>query len=194
MLAFIDKDKHWYVVRTNVKAEDKAFENIGKAGYDVYYPRRKVEVQHRRTRTLVVKEQPLMPRYLFVGQPRTNPDFYRLRNCDGVECILGAEGRPLRVSGDDVEAIYIAEIEMDFDDTKVARIHRREEAVSIRENIARRFPAGQGVIVTDKSNPFAAFGGVVEQVTKTGRIVALMELFGRMTPVEFDLKVLSVVG
>ncbi|MBZ3691004.1 transcription termination/antitermination protein NusG [Phyllobacterium calauticae] len=194
MKAGIDKDKHWYVVRTTVKGEERAFENILKAGYAVYFPRRRVEVQHRRTKTFVVKEQPLMPRYLFVGQRAVNPDFYTLRNCDGVEGILGVDGRPLRVSGNDVEAIYIAEIGMDFDDTKAARIHRREEAVSIRENIARQFPAGQGVVVSDKSNPFAAFGGVVEEVTRTGRIVALMEIFGRMTPVEFKVGQISSVG
>jgi transcriptional antiterminator NusG len=46
MKAAIDKDRHWYVVRTNVKAEDKASANIRKAGYDVYYPRRRVEVKN----------------------------------------------------------------------------------------------------------------------------------------------------
>jgi transcriptional antiterminator NusG len=63
----IDKDKHWYVVRTNVKAEDKASANIRKAGYDVYYPRRRVEVKNKRTHTYTTRETPLMPRDVFVG-------------------------------------------------------------------------------------------------------------------------------
>jgi len=191
MLAFIDKDKHWFVVRTTVKGEKRAFENILKAGYAVYFPRRRVEVQHRRTKCFVVKEQPLMPRYLFVGLPKMNMDFYKLCNCDGVEGILGADGRPLRVSGGDVEAIYIAEIGMDFDDTRAARIHRQEEAASEKENTARRFLSGRRVIVDEPRNPFVEFSGIVEEVTKAGRVIALIELFGRMIPVEFDAEQLK---
>lgn len=194
MKAGIDKDKHWYVVRTTVKGEGKAFDSIRKAGYDVYFPRRRVEVQHRRTKTYVVKEQPLMPRYLFVGQPKVNPDFYHLRNCDGVEGVLGVDGRPIRVSEKSVEDIYLAEIEMDFDDTRAARIHRKEELASVKENTARQFPAGQSVLVVDLSNPFSEREGVVVEVTRTGNIRTLLELFGRMTPVEFREFQLSAVA
>lgn len=191
MLAFIDKEKHWFVVRTTVKGEEKAFENIRKAGYDTYYPRRRIEVQHRRTKTYVVKEEALMPRYLFVGQPKLNPDFYRLRNCDGVEGVLGVDGRPIRISHKSVNDIYLAEIEMDFDDTRAARIHRKEELESAKDNTKREFPAGRSVFVTDQGSPFATFGGVVEEVTKSGKVIALMELFGRMTAVQFDGKQLT---
>ncbi|MBZ9653527.1 transcription termination/antitermination protein NusG [Phyllobacterium lublinensis] len=191
MKAAIDTSKHWYVVRTTVKGEEKAFENIRKAGYDVYLPRRRMEVQHRRTKAYVVKDQPLMPRYLFVGQPRINPDFYRLRKCDGVEGVLGVNGRPIRVSEYSVEDIYIAEIQMDFDDTRAARIHRKEELASVKENTARQFPPGQSIFVIDPANPFSEHAGVVQEVTNAGKIRALMLIFGRMTPIEFDAKHLS---
>ncbi|WP_157929492.1 hypothetical protein [Phyllobacterium zundukense] len=54
-----------------------------------------------------------------------------------------------------------------------------------------RYPAGSSVFVTDWVSPFATFGGIVEEITKAGRVVALMELFGRMTPVEFEPKQLT---
>lgn len=186
MKAGIDKDKHWYVVRTTAKGEEKAFENIRKAGYDVYFPRRRVEVQHRRTKVYVVKEEPLMPRYLFVGFPIQNTNFYRVNNCDGVECVLGVNGRPIRVPEKSVEDIYFAEIEMDFDDTRAARIHRKEELDSEKDNIARQFPTGQNVFVIDPANPFSEHTAVVQEVTKTGKIKTLLQLFGRMTPAEFS--------
>ncbi|EJN04259.1 transcription termination/antitermination NusG family protein [Phyllobacterium sp. YR531] len=194
MKAGIDKDKHWYVVRTIVKGEGKAFEHIRKAGYDVYFPRRRVEVQHRRTKAYFVKEQPLMPRYLFVGQPKVNPDFYRLRNCDGVEGILGVNGQPTRVSEKSVENIYLSEIEMDFDDTRAARIHRKEETVSVKQNTRRQFPVGMSVFVTGEGSPFASFGGVVDEVTQSGKVRTLLELFGRMTSVEFDPQQLTIAS
>lgn len=191
MKAAIDKDKQWYVVRTNVKCEEKASNNIRKAGYEVYYPRRRVEVKNRRTHTYTTRESPLMPRYLFVGLPQTDRNFFKVRSCDGVECILGVDGRPARISADHVEAIYLAEVDMRFDDTRAARIHRRQEAKSKKVTTEMQFPKGESILVTDTINPFAMFGGVVQEVTKSGRVIALVELFGRMTPIEFEARQLT---
>lgn len=191
MKAAIDTSKHWYVVRTTVKGEEKAFDNIWKAGFDTYFPRRRVEVQHRRTKTYVVKEQPLMPRYLFVGFPPLDKKFYRVDNLDGVECILGVDGCPERVSVKDVEKLYLAEIDLIFDDTRAARVHRKEVVRTEKEATEQSYPSGITVFVTDRKSPFATFGGIVDEVTKTGKIIALMDLFGRMTPVEFEPRQLS---
>jgi transcription termination/antitermination protein NusG len=191
MKAAIDKDKRWYVVRTNVKAEEKASENIRKAGYGVYYPRSRVEVKNKRTHTYTTRENPLMSRYLFVGLPQSDRNFFKVRCCDGVECILGVDGRPIRISADHVEAIHIAEVDMQFDDTRAARIHRKEEARSKKATTEMQFPKGEGILVTDSINPFAMFGGVVQEITKSGRVIVLIELFGRMTPVEFEARQLT---
>ncbi|MET3648051.1 transcription termination/antitermination protein NusG [Phyllobacterium ifriqiyense] len=191
MKSGIDKDKHWYVVRTTVKGEEKAFENIRKVGYDTYLPRQRIEVKNHKTHSYSVRESSLMPRYLFVGFAKKDMNFYRVTGCDGVEAILGIDGCPIPVMAKDVEGIYLAELDMQFDDTREARIHRKEELESAKDNTKREFPAGRTVFVTDKSNPFATFGGVVEEVTKTGKVIALIELFGRMTAVQFDGKQLT---
>ncbi|PSH68578.1 hypothetical protein CU102_12500 [Phyllobacterium brassicacearum] len=143
MKAVIDKDRHWYVVRTNVKAEVKASENVRKAGYDVYYPRRRMEVKNKRTHTYTTRESALMPRYLFVGLSQADMNFFKVRACDGVECILGVDGRPAQICADHVEAIFLAEIDMEFDDTRAARIYRKEEVASAKEHTAKRFPVGK---------------------------------------------------
>ena len=83
-------------------------------------------------------------------------------------------------------AIYLAEVDMQFDDTRAARIHRNEEAKSKKAATEMRFPKGESIWVIDPGNPFVSFGGTVEQVTKAGRIKALVDIFGRLTPVEFD--------
>ena len=54
-----------------------------------------------------------------------------------------------------------------------------------------RLPKGEAIWVTDSKNPFAMFGGIVQQVTKAGKIKALIEIFGRMTAVELDPAQLS---
>lgn len=191
MKAAIDKDKLWYVVRTNVKCEEKASTNLRKIGFDVYFPRRRVEVKNRRTHTYTIRESALMPRYLFIGLAQADRNFFKVRGCNGVECILGVDGRPARISADHVEAIYLAEIDMQFDDTRAARVHRKEEARSRKAATELQFPKGEGILVKDSMNPFARFGGVVQEVTKSGRVIALIELFGRMTPIEFEPKQLT---
>ena len=163
MKAVIDKDRHWYVVRTNVKAEAKASENIRKAGYDIYYPRSRMEVKNKRTHTYTMRESALMPRYLFIGLPQVERNFFKVRTCDGVECILGVDGHPARISAEHVEAIYLAEIDMQFDD-------RKQEAKSKKASTDMQFPKGEGILVTDSLNPFAMFGGVVQEVTKSGKV------------------------
>jgi transcription termination/antitermination protein NusG len=93
MKAAIDKDRHWYVVRTNVKAEDKASANIRKAGYDVYYPRRRVEVKNKRTHTTDPRN-PADAARCVRGLPQADRNFFKVRGCAGVECILGAPNAP----------------------------------------------------------------------------------------------------
>ncbi|SDO95499.1 hypothetical protein [Phyllobacterium sp. OV277] len=64
---------------------------------------------------------------------------------------------PVRVSADSVETIFLAEFDMAFDDTRAARIHRKEEEANEKSNLAKRFPVGLDVFVTDSGNPFASF-------------------------------------
>lgn len=185
----IDTQKLWYVVRANVKCEAKAAENIRAAGFDVYLPMQRYEVKHRRTNTYSVKERPLMMRYLFVG---LNPDalhFGFVRSCEGVERFLEVEGKPMRVRPKDVDAILDAEIDMRFDDTRAARIHRKEEARTIKETVRMKFKAGTMVDIVD--GPFAEFSAIVEQVTSSGSVEALVEVFGRLSTVSFDPKQLQ---
>lgn len=68
-----------------------------------------------------------MPGYLVLGA--TRPLYYAAK-CDGVEGILGNEGyrgASVTIPSGLIEAIYRAEIDMQFDDTRAARIFRQEE-------------------------------------------------------------------
>lgn len=183
----VDPDKVWYVVRCNINCEAKAADNIRLAGFDVYFPRQRIEKKHRRNNTYLVKERPLMVSYIFVGMPKNDKlqHFGFVRACEGVEKFLEYQGKPIPVHGNDVQAIYLAEVDMRFDDTRAARIHRKEEAASIKETVKMKFPRGRDIYVTDERHPFSGFHGLVEEVTKTGNVMALINLFGRMTPVEF---------
>lgn len=190
MKASIDTTKAWYVVRTNIKSEAKAADNLRKAGFDCYLPRQRVEMKNKRTNTFREIERPLMLRYLFVGLPRDNLAFGFVRACEGVERILGdQENHPIPVRAGMVEAIFLAEMDMQFDDTRAARIHRDEEARTKKGNTARTFRAGRGVYVVE--GPFASRSGVVEEVTSRGTVKALVAIFNQWVAVEFEPEQLS---
>jgi transcriptional antiterminator NusG len=184
MKPFIDPDRAWFVCRTNIKCEEKATANIRAKGFDVYLPRQRIEVRHKRTNTILVKERPLMMRYLFVGLPRVEPPFGFVRSCEGVESILGANGTPVRIPVSIVERIFDDETNLRFDDTREARIARKEEARTRRETVAMKYRKGLLVRVID--GPFASFIGEVAAVTSRGAVDILVEIFGREVPVQME--------
>lgn len=187
----IDTAKIWYVVRTNIKCEEKATNNIRLAGFDVYFPRQRYEKKHRRTNLYSTRERPLMLRYIFVGMPQNKKlqHFGFIRACEGVECFIEYQGQPIPVRGKDVESIYLDEIDMKFDDTRAARIHRKEEAKTRKATLEMKYQAGKEFAIID--GPFSNFRAVVDEVTKSGNIKAMVSLFGRLTSVEFEAAQLS---
>lgn len=191
MKASISEDRFWFVVRTGIKAEDKASLSLHQAGFDVYFPRRRVEKWNKRTNTFRTKEYALMQRYLFIGSDDRHPD--RANDCDGVEEILGyrenyCECIPHRI----VAAIHSAEINMKFDDTRAARKHRQEEVNAEKSATEAKFPVGSQVKVI--GGPFSSFSGIIEEVTTRGSVKALLSLFGRMSLTEFDPEHLQATG
>jgi transcriptional antiterminator NusG len=156
MKPFIDTSKAWYVVRTNIKCEEKATANIRAAGFDVYLPRSRVEKWNKRTNTYTTIERPLLLRYLFVGM-NAEKHFGKVRACEGVEAFIECQGWPIPVSGELVAAIFDDEIDMKYDDTRAARKHHGE-------SLDRDFPAGARVLVV-KLNEI--LDGITAEVVKT---------------------------
>lgn len=141
MKASIDLTKRWYVVRTNIKCEQRAADNLRKAGFDHYLPRARVEKWNKRTNTYREFETPLLMRYLFVGLPVGAEHFGLVRACEGVESILGDHDfHPIPIPAKAVERIFLDEIDMAFDDTRAARKHRGE-------TLDRDFKPGAFVLV-----------------------------------------------
>jgi len=187
----------WYVVRTVPLMEWRAADKLRAEGYEVYLPTMRVERKNKRTHTYSTKERTLMPGYLFLGAGGS------LRNalsCFGVEGVLSnggyvgrrsrkEDGSPIRVPSQLVEAIYLAEIDLQFDDTRAARIHREEEGKTRRITVAMQFAKGiKGYI---SSGPLAGLSGIVENVTHQGMVEMLIDLFGRATLATFDPRELA---
>lgn len=185
-MKLIDSSRTWFVARSKVRQEDRAYKAIQRAGFDVYLPIMKVEKKHRRTNTYSVIEKPLMTGYLFVGFASFAKHFEMVRKCDGVLDFLKGMDGPLPFPTKDVIEIQCAEIDMRFDNTRAARIHRGEEEKTRKLTIRKQFAKGSDVMVSDSKSPFADIHAVVEDVTNSGNVRVLMDLFGRMVAAEFQ--------
>lgn len=191
--------QNWYAIQTNPKCEFRAERSIRSAGFGVYLPRKRIERRHKRTKKWLLTTLCLIPRYLFVQMPKVDPDWFALRKCDGVHSVMGFQGNPLPIkrtflhadkntgeliySDHPVERLIEMQDRLEFDDTREAKIRRREIGRNERETITMRFPVGTRVRA--KNGPFKAFGGMVTNINARGEVEAMIELFGRMTPVEF---------
>jgi len=138
-----DPAKHWFVVRTGPNKERKASSELRKAGFDCYLPMQRIERYNRRNHVYRTLDLPLMPRYIFVGLARHGGelDFGKVTQCDGVDHFIPAPPyMPLRIPRQEVEAIFLAEIDMQFDLTRAAKKYHGEK-------LDRAFPRGAQVRV-----------------------------------------------
>lgn len=192
MKSGINHKVSWYVARIVPLMEWRAADKLRAEGYEVYLPTRRVERKNRRTHTYSTKTLTLMPGYLFLGATRSLRDAL---NCFGVEGVLSNGGYvgkrsrnedayPIEVSSQLVEAIYLAEIDQQFDDTRAARIYREEEGKTRRLTVAMQF--AKGITSHVASGPLAGLSGVVENVTHQGMVEMLIDIFGRATVATFD--------
>lgn len=181
---------NWFVIRSNIKSEDKAERNLRAAGFRTYAPWQKFERLNRRKRIWIQHEMRLAPRYLFLeaDMPVQDIPWYVIRACEGVESVLGINGSPHRLSAAEVaalDAIRNAEADFAFDETRAGKLHRREIGKTKKETTRMKFPVGSKVRISD--GPFTSFNGEVTNVNGRGHLLVMTEIFGRLTPVELDV-------
>lgn len=186
----------WYVVRLapgatrnaknrpwrEAKDGETAFElEMEEEGIGAYLPKLRREIIHHRTKKKIVKSFALFTGYGFVSVANDSrwPD---LRACETIGGVLGVNGRPWAVSGDLVNRLRAAETGMEFDDTRAARILRKQEGRTKRETTAMQFPEGSSVDIV--SGTFAGYHGMVRGVTGKGLVVVMLQMFGGLVPVE----------
>ena len=178
----------WYAVRTNPKCEIKATRSLRRAGFGAYLPEMKIERQHHRTKAWIEKKLCLMPRYLFVDM--TDDDWFTLRRCDGVQSVMGVDGVYQPMPTGTVERFMAMQANLEFDDTREAKRRHNKFSKTKTEMVCQKFPIGSRIRAKD--GPFSAFGGHVTNVSAQGEVQALIEMFGRLTPVQFPADDLEI--
>ncbi len=85
----------WFAVQTQPHAEVRATQNLGRQGYEVFFPRYKKERRHARRRDIV--EAPLFPGYIFVALDLEADRWRSVLSTVGVRRLISAGDRPLAV-------------------------------------------------------------------------------------------------
>lgn len=164
--------KCWYVLRAHPGKDRKVLRALRRHGVDFYFPTYpREETVTRRSLGFEVKAKRIVTTSLFPGMIFI-PDF----ECDRVNSVDIDGGAGFLWFGDwkaSLSPKHIADI---MAINAVANVPR-----SKRE---RLFEIGQLVRIVD--GPFASFNGRIERLDSKGRLSVLVDLFKRMTPVEFE--------
>ena len=177
----------WYIVHVNPQCEAKAAAEIRRAGFRAYLPQSVRSTIHHRTKRLILKRRPALVGYIFMRFPAGRPNWYALRQCQGVKGVLYADGKPYALAQQAVAAIMRAQRAATYD-TATARSYRLAKRDGERESLARsavksRFQRGMHVAST--SGPLANIIARIERITRRGTIEAIASIMGREVPVEF---------
>lgn len=170
MVPWIMADRaRWYVVHTysgyenKVKANlEKTIENRGlqELLLDVQVPMEEV-VETKNEKTKVVQRKKF-PGYVLVKMFMSDDSWYVVRNTRGVTGFVGPGSKPIPLSDDEVESMGVT-----------------EQLVSINVEV------GENIRIV--SGPLENFVAQIQDINNEKRkIKALVNMFGRETPVELD--------
>jgi len=190
----------WYLVQTAPGSQRKTVRKVRKAGFRAVMIVARRQFQHKRTKKPIVKTGPAFGNYIFVRMPRKDPNWFKLKDCDGVESVMssyvsegGGDSSNLASTGAwvpfPVPRKVVADLIMQqrrglFDDTEEGAIRRGEIKKGKHARLRATFAKGSSVRVTD--GPFASFPGLVEAINTRGMLMIEVSIFGRPTLTELD--------
>jgi transcriptional antiterminator NusG len=170
----VNNNGEWYLLYVSSGHEEQARRNleqrikymdVGDKIFDVVIPTaQEIEIKAGKRRTINKKA---FPGYIMVNMKLDEQSWDIVRNTPGVAGFVSAGTKPVPLPKQEADAI----------------LHRMEEAPT---DVKMTFKEGDSVRVT--SGPFIDFIGKVEQLSLSkGKVIVLLSLFGRETPVEIDL-------
>lgn len=154
---------NWIVVKTKSQNENKAFKNLKKQGYDVFYP--KVLKNIIFFNKLKKATKPFFPGYIFVNL-RKNDNWYKINNTIGVSRIIQFGSKiPF------LPAYFIEKIKDKCDDNG---IYDQEEPINRGDNIKI------------KKDYLYQIDGIFDEYIGTNRAIILLDILGSKVKTVID--------
>lgn len=158
----IHDDLDYYVIRSNIKCERRVAMGLRELGMEYYFPTIVVETVRRGKKQR--NERAALSRYLFVGLNKQFPAFGKAREVEGVESLLGVEGKPQSVPAGILSAM---EAELCKGDPEPATM------------IGQKFIVANGTL--------QGFLAAVTAALSSDRVRAEVEMFGGKATVEIPV-------
>ena len=168
-----DYGRCWYVIHTYSGYEENVARNLRQriksmkmeeTIFDVIVPKEK-KIKLKNGKRYSVEER-IFPGYVLVEMIVTDDSWYVVRNTPNVTGFIGVDTTPTPVDKDEIMGV---------------KKKMGEETTKYKMDVA----IGDMVNIVD--GPFKNFEGKVQEVDNNrGRIKALVDIFGRETPVELD--------
>ena len=153
----------WYVIHTKPRQEQRALTNLAQQGYQCYLPMITLEKLGRGR--LNVVEEPLFPRYLFIclDLGRNGQNWAPIRSTIGVSGLVTFGSSPARMHPDLIDALLL-----------------QQEGLS--EAPERLFQNGERLLIG--SGAFAGLEAVYQMASGDNRAMVLIELMGKLAPMQ----------
>lgn len=152
---------HWYVARTQARAESRATANLQKQGFEIFCPQFRKSRRHaRRLESVLV---PLFPNYIFVRLDLSCDRWRAVNSTRGVAHMIMQGELPKPVTRGIVESL------------------RRRMRSDGTIDLTPELHLGQPVRIAH--GPFTDFVGILRQLDSAGRVRVLLDLLGRSVSV-----------
>jgi len=176
-----DSEMNWYILKVQVNREnsicDALLRRVKVAGLDSYFgdilvPTEDVREFTKSGKQRIVKRK-LYPGYIVVNMVINDDSWFLVRETPGIGDFTGAAGKPAPLTPEEI--------------ARIISTTRPEVEEQSEENIKTsiRFKVGDRVRV--KEGYFQNYEGEVSSIDeRNGRITVMINIFGRLNPVELD--------
>lgn len=189
----------WYIIQCYSGYENKVKTNLEMRAqtmgvdeqiHEVIVPVEEVEERKDDGKKKIVKRK-LLPGYVLVRMSLDDPSWSVVRDTPGVTSFVGSEGQPSKVKIREVAKFLMPKETVTADSAEDAANADGELAVAAapkqeKKTVAIDYEVGESVTIL--SGPFASVAATISEIDPdTGRMKALVSIFGRETPVELGI-------
>ena len=188
----------WYIIQCYSGYENKVKTNLEMRAqtmgvdeqiHEVIVPVEEVEERKDDGKKKIVKRKLLLG-YVLVRMSLDDPSWSVVRDTPGVTSFVGSEGQPSKVKIREVAKFLMPKEVVTADNGETAQTDG-ELAVAAapkaeKQSVAVDYEVGESVTIL--SGPFASVAATISEIDpETGRMKALVSIFGRETPVELGI-------
>ena len=163
----------WYVIHTKPRQEARALTNLMQQGYQCFLPMITLEKLSRGRVNLV--EEPLFPRYLFIclDHGSHGQNWAPIRSTIGVSGLVTFGSTPAKMHPDLIDLLL-------------------QQQEGLREAPERLFQSGERLLIG--IGAFSGFEAVYQMASGDNRAMVLIELMGKLAPMQITPSSLTKIG